>query len=456
MPISRPFRTDRPSRSLRRRGFLRGAGGIVVGLPFLESVSTPAQAGGASTTRFVTFMHPQGTIPDLWLPTTTGEDFEMPEVLLPLTALQAKINILSGIDNGITPLIGGSGHGVSSRTLLTSQPKVENVSGDELVTAYGENGPAAGPSIDQVIANRLGPAPYSSIELAIGGGTGTGAHYAGAADPVSFEPDPVAAFDRLFSDFDPEAPSSLQQLRAARGSVLDAVGDSFDELQTRVSADDRQRLQAHAEKIRELELSVGTGPLSCDQPVLDTPDGYDSNSSNDDHVTAPNMIEIAVMALACGLTNVASIAFTAGHTPTFPWLGLDVPGEWGLWHEMVHGARETAVGRPIMIEVFQWYAEQFALLASRMDEIDDGDGTLLDHSVVLWASEFGDGASHSSTNLPFVLAGSGGGAIPTGRHLDYDGHTNGDLFVSILQALGEPDETFGWPGTGDNPLPGFS
>lgn len=444
---------------LLRRGFLRGAGGVIVGLPFLEAFERAASAGGtpAPAQRLVTILHPQGTLLEDWTPASTGMGFALPPVLTALEPVADKVNVLSGLENGITNEV-GAGHGTSGMTMLTARPTSGSEQPDgSLEFVHPNNTTSTGPSIDQEIATRMaGSTPFPSVDLAIGGGTQSGTLFAGAGDNLSLEPSPAAAFDRLFSDFtDAEAPSTMQRIRDQRASVLDGVLESFDALNQRVGAQDRQRLEAHADKIRQLEAQVGFGSLDCSAPALPEHGGdYDPSNSDFDNLTAPQMVDILVMALACGLSHVGSLSFTASHTPDFPWLDVDMSG-WGYWHEMVHGARDTPSGRAMMLTVFQWYTEVVADLLVKMDAVDEGDGTLLDNSFVLWGSEFGDGASHRSSNLPIVQAGSAGGQIQTGRHVDYTGYFVGDLCTSMLEAFGHSGELFGWTGATTGPLPGL-
>jgi hypothetical protein len=442
-----------------RRNFLRGAGGVCVGLPLLPSLVPRARAGGAEyPLRLVIFAHQQGTLLDQWIPASVGP-LALSPMLEALAPVQQHLTVISGMHNGVHPIIGNSGHGVAESTLLSSMPMVTNILPDGTIAdGYPPYSGAAGPSIDQVIAERLGPVtPYKTIDLAMGGGDKSSLHFAGPDDPVTFEPDPRAAFDRLFADLDVDDPSPLQQLRNARASVLDGVSQSFAAVRERAAVEDRARLDAHADKIRALEERFALPPLECGQPTLDLPTDYTPGDDQDD-VTAAAMIEIATMALACDMTRVASLVFTSGHTPGFPFLGMDFAQQFpelGFWHELVH----AVPGRPDVAEVcrecFGFYTSQFLALVQALAAVPEGDGTMLDHSLVLWVTEFGDGAAHSSTSLPVVLAGSAGGQLQTGRHLDGSGHAFGDLLVSILQLFGHDDTSFGWPESTSGPLPGL-
>ncbi len=445
---------------LRRRNFLRGAAGLGLGLPLLPSLMPqPAHAGGpAYPLRLIIFAHPQGTLLDQWIPASTGA-LELSPMLAALEPVKEHLTVISGMHNGVHPIIGNSGHGVAESTLLSSMPMVTNINPDgSIVDGYPPYSGAAGPSIDQVIAERLGPVtPYKSIDLAVGGETKSTLHFAGPDDPVSFEPDPRAAFDRLFSDLDVDDPSPLQQLRNARGSVLDRVSESFAMVRQRAAAEDRARLDAHADKIRALEQRFALPPLECGQPPLVLPPGYDTHDGYDD-ATATAMIDIATMALACDMTRVANIVFTSGHTPGFEFLGMNFAAQFpelGFWHELVHAAPGRSDVADVCGQCFRFYTDRFLALVQSLASVPEGDGTMLDHSLVLWVTEFGDGAAHSSTNLPIVLAGSAGGQLQTGRHLDATGHAFGDLLVSILQIFGHDDTSFGWPESTSGPLPGL-
>lgn len=457
-------------RGLSRRNVLRGASGIAVGLPFLELFSSEAKArpGGEGPQRMISFFHPQGMIMDAWVPTGTGSNYQLSEILQPLSTLNPAtgnplsedIVVVSGLDNVIMPLNADSyGHPSAPHTLFTCQPLAPNVAPDGTLLPNAQQTPnednnlfAAGPSIEQVIAERHGQnTMYRSVDLSIGGRAAAlmaPPFSAGVNDPIEPEDDPMAAFDRLFTDLDVEDPTPLQRIRAARGSVLDTVGESFNQLQSRVGAADRVRLEAHLDKIRELELQVGGGtPLgACGTPSVGGVPGYDTDSWTDvglDQV-APQMIDMAVMALACDLTRVSTLQFTIGHDPRFDWLGMGIPGQWDVWHSMIHEARYTTSGRPLMIAAMQWYTEMFVYLLQQLASIPEGDGTMLDNTVVLWLSEFGDGDGHGSQNLPAVLAGNACGRIQTGQHLDHTDRSIGDLCTTILQAFGDDDASFGF------------
>lgn len=157
-----------------------------------------------------------------------------------------------------------------------------------------------------------------------------------------------------------------------------------------------------------------------------------------------------MLALSCDLTRVVTIQYTNYHGPTFDWLGLGLTGN---WHERVHmhgGNNPDGMAR-----AFQWYSQEVAFLLAQLDSVSEGTGTLLDHTLVLWLSEFGDGGAHDTRNLPVLLAGGLGGRLKTGRHLAFANRSHNDLHTTILNLFGGTDTTFGHPGAEFNkgPLP---
>ncbi len=460
-----------------RRNFLKGAGGLAVGLPFLPSISETARAGGGdSPQRLILLFQPQGMIMDEWHPTGTGSNFELSPILSGLAPIREHVNIISGLDNRVPMMAPFQyGHPGASKAIWTGMPMGFSLTPDgqindsvpepENVWSMG----AGGPSVDQVIAQRMAaPTPYASLGLSIGTTSyleAAASYHSGFEEMVGLEPDPRIAYDRLFEGFDPGTPSALQRLRAARGSVLDAVAESYASTTARASALDRERLEAHAEKIRELELRFSNGAgggQGCALPQFSLPGNYDPEHSDFDDVGSIAQIENAVMALACDMTRVVSIQYTHGHDNRFPWLGHPFPFElWDGWHGIFHitpggpTGREDPVVRAAMIDAMQWYANNFVHLVQRLAETPDGDGTLLDSTLVVWACELGDGDGHGSNNIPIVTAGNMCGTIETGRHLQFPGRSTNDLLVSILNAFGHEDTSFGLAEACDGALPGF-
>ncbi len=441
------------SGKLTRRNVLRGSAGIAVALPFLESLPSARAADSEAPLRYLGFMHPQGTLVGEWTPTETGSDYTLPAILSPLESVRDSVVVVSGVDNPAAGLhVASNGHVSSGRSIFTA-------AGPSPISDFAPF--ADGPSIDQVIAERIAaPTPYRSLQFGIGG-SDVGEYqalYAGPGDPVPLDHDPASIFDLLFTDFqvgEPPTPSAAQRLRARRQSVLDAVRDNFTSLQNRVSASDRIRLEAHADKIRQLEQQVGgTGDatLSCEIPQLEIPAGYDSRNDSQDDISSRLLTDLMVMAIACDLTRVGTLQYTNYHGPRYEWLGQAIPGPYDQWHAMVHdipNANDLTAARA----VFTWYMEELAYLVDQLSQLADAGGTtLLDNMIVYSVSELGDGASHATNRLPVVLAGGACGQLETGRHVRADGGRIGELYVSFLNMFGAPDTSFGEPGLCSGPL----
>jgi Protein of unknown function (DUF1552) len=443
---------------ITRRTMLRGAGGVAIGLPFLEQTMPRAYAQTGAPKRLVVFIHGQGTMLSRWKPTATGANFTLPQMLSPLESLKSKINVWSDIDNKVRDAMQSNGHNAAGRSLLNAQ--VFTNPGDE-------SSAGAGPSVDQVIAQRLAktqPMPMQSLETQVVGGVGEyqmifsapGVRVAGLNDPR-------AVWTRITRVVTPSTPPTPAQptladmLHGKRSSVLDAVKENFRQVKGNLGSADKLRLDAHMARIEEMEKGLapltagggGTPAASCTVKPHGLPAaGYSPSDGSKENIHADKQIDNVVMALACNVTPVASLQFTNYHGPTFDWLNIGLGGN---WHDRVHnGGGDNVEG---MARAFQWYGTMFAELCKRMDAIDEGTGSMLDNSLVLWLSEFGDGGAHNCTKLPVVVAGGLGGTLKTGRHVNFAGRTHNDLFVTLLNLFGGDDRAFGVAGLNKGALP---
>jgi len=467
------------------RGALYGAGGVALGLPYLESLRGVARAqGAAAPQRLVVIMSSQGMLQDAWIPGGTG-GLSMPDVLAPLNRHRNDVSIVSGLDNAVrwqVDPVGGGGHNPAARTLFSAWPYAEVMNADGTVPSQGELiargfsgrdvvGAPWGPSIDQVVAARIAATnPLPSLHLRIGGpDTGENelffAGREGSVSAVGGEHRPARVYSQLTGMIPddpgstppptPEVPDLATRLRNRRAAVLGAVAGQYSRLQGRVSRDDRARLEAHAAFVEDLErrsrvsggMTGGGGPpsSSCSAHEQSFPGGYAPGSSDWDQVTAPAQMDNAALALSCDLARVVTVQFTDYHGPTFPYLGASIPGGWANWHEMVHG--DAASDRAVRAEVYRFYAEQVAYLLDRLASIDEGGSRLLDNTLVLWMSEFGDAAAHWTGNMPVVMAGGVG--LRTGQHMRFTGRTTNDLFSAVLGMFGFEDTRFGLQRGGD-------
>ncbi len=436
---------------ISRRTLLRGAGGLAVALPFFDTFVAGRRALAADTIpagtfpkRFVAFWTPNGTHPSNWFPTGSGTQYTMSPYLTPLQAHQDKLLILKGINMPAAVAGAGDDHERGIGACLT---------GTETVSTTGRP-LAGGISLDQTIANHIGNATkFRSLELGVqsyynGDTIYERISYRGANQALPPERDPLAAYKRIFADFDP-SPESDRRL-VGRRSVLDFVGADHQRLMSQLGARDRAKLDAHLTAIREVEGRLGVGAptgASCTKPEVGSP--FDFSAPANFPKVGRLQMDMLAMALACDLTRVGSLMWSFGRSKhVFKWLDPTITEE---HHELSHERNPdsgdsfsaTAVKKVQAINVF--YAGQLAYLMERLKAIPEGEGTVLDNTIILWCNELGEGRGHTHENVPLIVAGGGGGALRPGRLLSYDGRSTNDLYVALLNAMGLPDTTFGNP-----------
>jgi hypothetical protein len=429
---------------MRRRAFVAALGASAL-LPVVSRVgfrgASRARAQSATAARrLVIFFSPNGTVHRHWRPQGEGTSFQFTpgSILEPLSALKSRLLILDGID-----FKGVSNHEPGMRAMLTGG---------------GPETPTQGQSVDQYIASRL-PAetPFASIELGVGtdawgGNTQTRMLYGPGHTFVHPDQDPVNVYKRLFGGAG-ATPEQLDARLQKKQSVLDLLRAELSELRTRAGAEEYEKLDAHLAALRRVEAGL-SGPaanLSCDAPppVMQ----LDPNAHQNFADITRAQTDLLVTALSCGLTRVASLQLSHTVGPhVFSWLGLS-EGH----HSLSHMDDSNTAGVAQFVTAERWVSEQFAYLLGQLDALPEpgGDGSMLDHTLVVWAKELADGRLHDNVSVPFILAG-GGGTVRTGRYLKLGGEPHQKLLVSICRAMGLDNATFGDPSHGTGPLGGLS
>lgn len=440
---------------LSRRALLRRTGAAALfTVPFLSSLEAFAQ--GAPKKRLLIFTTPNGTVMDQFWPGAGVTTYK--SILAPLQPLQAKINVLRGIDNkaGIEATSAGlPGHVPHFPSLLTgAAPRAGSGYAKALMD---------GPSIDQHIATGLGAVTrIKSKELAVGSYSGGYNLLARAAlEPLSPELSPYNAFNHLFS-MTPGGTTpdpTLQRLAATRKSVFDSVRGELSQLRCALGASDRVTFDAHLTSIREIERELEYVPpaaSTCTPPTLGAamPTGQMSNFPKMTQL----QIDLAAAAFACDVTRVITLQFhTGASSAVHAWADGSINGtHHGIGHnsEGVNASNDTR--RAWLLNIENWFAKQFFYLVNKLNSIPDGPGkTLLDNTVVVWGHEQTEGNSHQITDMPWVLAGSCGGYFKTGQNIQYSGKTNNDLMITLAQAMGLPTTTFGAAKYVTGPLAGL-
>ncbi|MCY1046770.1 DUF1552 domain-containing protein [Corallococcus sp. bb12-1] len=434
---------------LSRRTLLRGMGALMA-LPLLEGMRPGVARGAAAPAprRFAVFYTPCGIHMPKWTPAGVGADWSLTPTLASLAPVKDDVLVLSGLDN-LPGKPDGDGHHAAATSAFLSCVKALKTEGSNIRT---------GISMDQLMANALGKATrFPSLELGIDQGKGIGncdsgyacpyannIAWAGPSTPVPKETKPRAAFERLFADFDPDATQAELAKRRAYGlSIIDAVRADAKALEGRLGTTDRRKLDEYFTGVRELELRVnameGAGP-TCGAGVapVDTMDVREKTKA---------MMDLIVLAFQCDLTRTCTFMLgNARSQRVYSFLGLS-----GEHHAYSHHQKAQA-NYDALAKIDKWEVEQYAYLLQRMKGVQEGEGTLLDHSAVYFSSEVADGNMHEHKNLPILLAGRAGGALSPGRHVQYGDVPLANLYISLLNMFGVPVSTFG-DGTG--PLTGL-
>lgn len=448
---------------LSRRTLLRGAGGIAIALPFLQAMTAFGQTAPAKK-RLITLFTPNGTVRRKWLPSGSGTNFALPEILQPLAPHKADLLILDGVANKSSENGGGDGAHMRGMSHLWTGTEMTQVGGAWL---------GGGISIDQRVANAVAVdatgkslTPFRSLQLRAGplqGGT-LGLNrmiYAGAGKPLTPETDPFTLYNSLFSSVGTDT-ATLNAI-AQKKSILDAAMDDYRSLEQQVGPADRLRLDEHLTSIREIEQrlsATSTGGAACEKPTLGAT--FNPMSVQNYPKVCDLMVDMLAMALVCDLTRVGSLQFSqAVSQVTFSWLGQSTNHH--AWsHEQIpeslpagSSPSQIAAAEEVeqnLVAINRWYAERVARLIARLKAAPEGTGSVLDNTLVVWGNELSRGNNHSRKPIPFVLAGSCGKHFRTGRFLTYPTVPHNNLLVSILNAFGVSGATFGNPAYCTGPL----
>lgn len=427
-------------KAIPRRTFLRGIGATIA-LPLLEGMIPAFGATSAESPTRLSFVYsPNGKRMQLWTPAATGAGFELPPTLQPLAPFRDQLLVLTGLAANEGRRIEGEVAGDHSRA-----------SGSYLTGAHPHQSPDkafTGISMDQTAAQELGKqTQLASLELGIENEV-LGACEAGYScvysntiswrtptTPMPVEIQPRAVFERLFGDSDSTDPAvRLSQIRENR-SILDFVTKAANRLSSGLGPSDRNKISEYLDAIRDVErrIQLAEEQSSRELPRLDRPAGIPPRF--DEH--AKVMFDLQVLAFQSDLTRVCT--FMTGHEMSgqaFPEIGVPDPH-----HAMTHHNGESEkIEKVIQIDLYQM--QVFSHLVERMRATPDGEGTLLDHSMIVYGGGLSDGNMHYHNNLPILVLGGGSGHLQSGRHVVYPQDTPvSNLWLALLEILGiQPDE----------------
>jgi hypothetical protein len=434
-------------KALPRRTFLRGAGAALA-LPFLDAM-VPAFAdtrkSAANPGMRLGFVYvPNGIIHDSWIPSAEGKAFEYNTTMKGIEPFRDQTLIMSNLAqvNGRSLGDGGGDHARAGATWLTGvHPK--KTEGADI---------RSGVSADQIAARHFGnQTQFTSLEIGVeapslAGGCDTGyscaytntISWSTPTTPNPMEVNPRVLFERLFGDGEStDATSRLESIRERR-SLLDFVKGSVDRLETKLGTGDRRKLTEYLEAIRDIERRIQKAEeqnATMQMPVIERP--VSAPDAYVDH--ARLMMDLMVVAYQADLTRVVTFMLAReGSNRSYREIGIS-DGHHNCTHHQNDPEKIAATAK-----INGHHVNQLAYLIGRMKATPDGDGTLLDHSMILYGSSISDGNRHTHTDLPLALIGGGCGKLKGGRHIRYAAETPmNNLLLSMLDKAGVPTEKLG-------------
>jgi hypothetical protein len=427
-------------KALPRRTFLRGVG-VTLALPLLDAMiparTALAQSGASPKTRFCGIYVPHGATMDKWTPGTEGTRFVFSEALKPLEPFRDRLNVVSNLAHQASGANGSDAGAVHAR----SAPVF-------LSGATPQRGTVrAGRTLDQVLADHIGKeTPLPSLELsleevALNCGSDFGCAYLNTISwrtptvPLPMENNPQVVFERLFGD----GTTAAQRMRRRQQdkSILDSITGKIARLQGGLDAGDRARLDEYVENVREIERRIEKATRqSLNNPDL-PPAPVGVPDSFEDHIKL--MYDLQVLAYRADITRVSTLMYARDLSgATYPGSGVRDGFHNASHHSNVRARMDT------FAEINRYHVEMLAYFLDKLRKTPEGDGNLLDQSVVLYGSSMSNGNQHDSDPLPILLAGGGSGRLQGDRHLVFPAHTPmSNLMLSLLHNFGAPQDSFG-------------
>jgi hypothetical protein len=425
---------------ISRRALLRGAG-VALSLPLLDSMR-PAFAGSSNkhaARRMGVVYVPNGIMMNQWMPSNTGTSFEFARVMKPLEKFRSDITIVSGLSNHAAVKAQGGGHAKASGSFLSATPPKYTAGADV----------RAGVTFDQVVAQKYAQdVRVPSLQLGcedsrmIGNcDTGSSCAYTNSLSwrnpdtPMAVEVNPRSVFERLFGTVDPSLDAATRARRALyKKSILDMTRQDAASLTGKLGASDKRKLDEYLTSIREVEIRIEKSEKDPEIPTGEKPSGIPFEYR--EYVKL--MFDLQVIAFQSDLTRVSTMMLgREGSVRTYPEIGVPDPHH-PLTHHRNHPDFIEKVTR-----INEFHVQLFSYFIEKLKATQDGDGSLLDHSVILYGGALSDGNGHSNHNLPLVVAGHAGG-VPGGRHVAATPQTPvANLFVQMMNCVSVETEKFG-------------
>ncbi|MBS1812913.1 MAG: DUF1552 domain-containing protein [Acidobacteria bacterium] len=430
-------------KQLSRRTLLKGLG-VTVALPLLDAM-TPALATAAEKVKAPTRLFfgavPNGIEMKAWTPTGLGKDFEFTRILKPLEAFREDLLVITGLAHRTGASKEAGDHARAGGNYLTGVHPKRTTGADIEV----------GISVDQVAAQALGhKTRLASLELGCEATRMVGSCDAGyscayqnslawrtPSTPMPPEINPRMVFERLYGSLESSLdPKRQAELNEDRKSVLDYVTERTKKLVNTLGPTDRRKVDEYLTAIREIERRIARVENDNRQltPEIDKPNGIPANFA--DHVRL--MHDLLIVAFQSDITRISTMLYSReGSNRAYPELGF-TDGHHPITH---HRYIPDLVEK--VTKINRYHLEQFAYFIGKLKSIQEGDGSLLDHCMIVYGSAHSDGNRHSHVNLPTIIVGRGNGALKTGRHIVYDETPMTNLFLTLLDKMGVPTDKLG-------------
>ncbi|MGY8814898.1 MAG: DUF1552 domain-containing protein [Gammaproteobacteria bacterium] len=422
-------------KAIQRRAFIKGAGAAIA-LPFLDAM-VPALAATAGQRPFrIGYVYlPTGRIMDHWIPTATGSDYELTPTLAPMAKHREEMLVLSGLD--VTAGNGShSGPCASYMTGITPSKEFNTV----------------GISVDQIIAKQLGQeTTLASMELGIdppewagGAVDGLSGYYTSTiswrteSTPLPRQVNPRNVFERLFGDTDTLDPEALRRRMESKSSVLDSVSDGVKRLMTTVGSGDQHKLQEYFDAVRDIERGIEvTEAKSENEGYVNTDIMRPAGIPNlfEDHANL--MFDMILLAYQTDMTRM--ISFMLGHEGSdrnYLELGAK-DGHHSLTH---HKGRQEAIDLVKKIELHQ--SDLLSKFISKMKATNDGEGSLLDNTIIIAGGAHSDSNLHLHTDVPTLVFGGSQKNVKGGRHIRYDSEPVSNLHLAVMDMANVSSEEY--------------
>lgn len=421
---------------LSRRTFLRGTGAVLA-LPMLESMMPAMAAVPKAKSRFGAIYFPHGATMSRWTPKDDGANFTFSEILKPLEPFRDHLNIVSNLGHPLAYGPGGA-TGNHNRSCATFLSGAKAASGAQ---------PRLGVTVDQIAVKHLGQdTPLPSLELMIeeaslSCGEGLSCAYRNTlswqndTSPLPSQNNPQVLFEQLFGDGANDAQRAARRTQAL--SLLDSVTDQIRGLDRTLPAGDRERLDRFVTDVREIERRINQSAerIGGDVSLPRKPSGIPEDV--EEHIKL--MYDLMVLAWQTEITRISTFMVAKElSNAVYPKSGVR-----DSFHILSHHSNnEDNKARFAVLN--RYHSTLFAYFLGKLSKLPDGDGTLLDHSLIVYGSGMSDGNSHNHDPLPIVVAGRAGGTLQGNRHLRQKELTPmSNLLLACLDKLGCPEDHFG-------------